>query len=60
VVRKSLGTIVNITLPDLQFIYEEGFRHRYIGYASAVTVVFTIFLIVVSLIIKRVLPDETN
>lgn len=48
------------TMTILQFIYEEGFRHRYIGYASAVTVIFTLFLIVVSLIIKRVLPDETN
>jgi len=48
------------TITILQFIYEEGFRHRYIGYASAVTVLFTIFLIIVSLIIKKVLPDESN
>ena len=48
------------TITILQFIYEEGFRHRYIGYASAVTVVFTIFLIVVSLLIKRILPDESE
>jgi fructooligosaccharide transport system permease protein len=48
------------TMTILQFIYEEGFRHRYIGYASAVTVVFTIFLIVVSLIIKRILPNEED
>jgi len=48
------------TITILQFIYEEGFRHRYIGYASAVTVMFTIFLIIVSLIIKKVLPDESK
>ncbi|MGD1816636.1 MAG: carbohydrate ABC transporter permease [Pleomorphochaeta sp.] len=48
------------TMTILQFIYEEGFRHRYIGYASAVTVVFTIFLIVVSLVIKRILPNEED
>ncbi len=48
------------TITILQFIYEEGFRHRYIGYASAVTVLFTIFLIIVSLIIKKVLPDESK
>ncbi|MCY1151665.1 MAG: sugar ABC transporter permease [Sphaerochaetaceae bacterium] len=48
------------TITILQFIYEEGFRHRYIGYASAVTIVFTIFLIVVSLLIKRILPNETD
>lgn len=48
------------TITILQFIYEEGFRHRYTGYASAVTVVFTIFLIVISLIVKRILPDESK
>ncbi len=48
------------TMTILQFIYEEGFRHRYIGYASSVTVVFTIFLIVVSLVIKRILPNEED
>lgn len=46
------------TITLLQYIYEEGFRHRYIGYAMAVTVVFTLFLVVVSLIIRRIMPDE--
>lgn len=48
------------TITILQFIYEEGFRHRYIGYASSVTVIFTLFLIVVSLLVKKVLPNESN
>ncbi|MGH4037491.1 MAG: carbohydrate ABC transporter permease [Sphaerochaeta sp.] len=46
------------TMTILQFIYEEGFRHRYIGYAMSATVLFTIFLVIVSLIIRRIVPDE--
>ncbi|GAA3323290.1 hypothetical protein GCM10020331_046570 [Ectobacillus funiculus] len=32
------------TITILQYIYEYGFRHRNIGYASAITLVFTVFL----------------
>ncbi|WP_069998675.1 carbohydrate ABC transporter permease [Cellulosilyticum sp. I15G10I2] len=46
------------TMTILQYIYEYGFRHRNTGYASAVTLVFTIFLVLVSIIIKKVLKEE--
>jgi fructooligosaccharide transport system permease protein len=46
------------TITILQYIYEEGFRHRYIGYAMSITVLFTIFLVVVSLCIRRIMKDE--
>lgn len=46
------------TMTILQYIYEYGYRHRNIGYASSITIVFTIFLIVVSIIIKRLFREE--
>lgn len=46
------------TMTILQYIYEYGYRHRNIGYVSAITVVFTIFLIVVSVIIKKLFREE--
>jgi fructooligosaccharide transport system permease protein len=46
------------TITILQYIYEYGYRHRNVGYASAVTLVFTLFLIVVSLLIKKVFKEE--
>ena len=46
------------TMTILQYIYEYGFRHRNTGYASAVTLVFTVFLVLVSIIIKKVLKEE--
>ncbi|RBW68071.1 carbohydrate ABC transporter permease [Bacillus taeanensis] len=46
------------TMTVLQYIYEYGFRHRNIGYASAITLVFTLFLIVVSLIVKKLFREE--
>ncbi len=48
------------TMTILQYIYEYGYRHRNIGYASAVTIVFTIFLIIISLLIKRAFKEEPN
>ena len=50
----------NATMTILQYIYEYGFRHRNTGYASAMTVVFTIFLIILSLAFKRLLKEEEN
>lgn len=46
------------TMTLLQYIYEYGFRHRNIGYASAITLVFTIFLVLVSLLIKKWFREE--
>jgi fructooligosaccharide transport system permease protein len=46
------------TMTMLQYIYEYGYRHRNIGYASAITLVFTIFLIAVSMVIKRLFKEE--
>ncbi|AGA56801.1 permease component of ABC-type sugar transporter [Thermobacillus composti KWC4] len=46
------------TMTILQYIYEYGYRHRNIGYASAITVVFTVFLIVVSVLIKKLFREE--
>ena len=46
------------TMTVLQYIYEYGFRHRNIGYASAVTLGFTVFLVVVSMIIKKLCREE--
>jgi fructooligosaccharide transport system permease protein len=46
------------TMTILQYIYEYGFRHRNIGYASAITLVFTIFLVVLSIIIKKLFREE--
>ncbi|OUM94603.1 MAG: ABC transporter permease [Thermobacillus sp. ZCTH02-B1] len=46
------------TMTILQYIYEYGYRHRNIGYVSAITVVFTIFLIVVSVLIKKLFREE--
>ncbi len=48
------------TMTILQYIYEYGYRHRNIGYASAVTIVFTAFLVIVSILIKRVFKEEKN
>ena len=50
----------NATMTILQYIYEYGFRHRNTGYASAMTVVFTILLIILSLAFKRLLKEEEN
>jgi len=46
------------TITILQYIYEYGFRHRNIGYASAITLAFTIFLVVISIIIKKLFREE--
>lgn len=46
------------TMTVLQYIYEYGFRHRNVGYVSAVTIVFTLFLIIVSVIIKKLFREE--
>ncbi len=46
------------TMTLLQYIYEYGFRHRNTGYVSAITLVFTIFLVVVSIVFKKVLKEE--
>lgn len=46
------------TMTVLQYIYEYGFRHRNIGYASAITIMFTIFLVMISLIIKKLFREE--
>lgn len=46
------------TMTILQYIYEYGYRHRNIGYVSAITVIFTIFLIVVSVLIKKLFREE--
>jgi fructooligosaccharide transport system permease protein len=46
------------TITILQYIYEYGFRHRNVGYASAITLVFTIFLVVISIFIKKLFREE--
>ncbi|RSK25933.1 sugar ABC transporter permease [Bacillus sp. HMF5848] len=46
------------TMTVLQYIYEYGYRHRNIGYASAITLVFTVMLVVVSIIIKKLFREE--
>ncbi|MCP8970676.1 carbohydrate ABC transporter permease [Ectobacillus ponti] len=46
------------TMTLLQYIYEYGFRHRNIGYASAITLAFTVFLVVISVGIKRLFKEE--
>ncbi|MGG5254670.1 carbohydrate ABC transporter permease [Neobacillus sp. SM06] len=46
------------TITILQYIYEYGFRHRNVGYASAVTIMFTLFLIIVSIVIKKLFREE--
>ena len=48
------------TMTILQYIYEYGYRHRNVGYASAVTIVFTAFLIIVSILIKKAFKEEEN
>ncbi len=48
----------NSTQTLLQYIYEYGFRHRNIGYASAVTLAFTLFLILISIVIKKLFREE--
>ena len=48
----------NSTMTVLQYIYEYGFRHRNTGYASAITIMFTILLVILSLIFKRFLKEE--
>lgn len=48
----------NSTMTVLQYIYEYGYRHRNVGYASAITLVFTIFLVVVSILIKKLFKEE--
>ncbi|MBS4223333.1 carbohydrate ABC transporter permease [Lederbergia citrea] len=46
------------TMTILQYIYEYGYRHRNIGYVSAITLVFTLFLIIVSVGIKKLFKEE--
>lgn len=46
------------TMTVLQYIYEYGFRHRNIGYASAITLMFTLFLVVASIGIKKLFREE--
>lgn len=50
----------NSTMTVLQYIYEYGYRHRNVGYASAISLVFTVFLVVVSILIKKVFKEEEN
>ncbi|MBN1468782.1 MAG: sugar ABC transporter permease [Fusobacteriaceae bacterium] len=50
----------NSTMTILQYIYEYGYRHRNVGYASAISLVFTLFLVVVSIIIKKLFKEEEN
>jgi fructooligosaccharide transport system permease protein len=46
------------TMTILQYIYEYGFRHRNVGYASAITLAFTVFLIIISIVIKKMFREE--
>ncbi len=48
----------NSTMTILQYIYEYGYRHRNVGYASAITLIFTLFLVIVSIIIKKLFKEE--
>lgn len=50
----------NSTMTVLQYIYEYGYRHRNVGYASAISLVFTGFLVIVSVIIKKLFKEEEN
>lgn len=43
------------TMTILQYIYEYGYRHRNVGYASAVTLVFMLGLSLLSFVINKVL-----
>ncbi|WP_081416026.1 carbohydrate ABC transporter permease [Peribacillus kribbensis] len=46
------------TMTILQYIYEYGFRHRNIGYACAITLMFTLFLVILSIGIKKLFREE--
>lgn len=46
------------TMTLLQYIFEYGYRNRNTGYASAITLVFTLFLIIVSIILKKLFREE--
>ena len=46
------------TMTVLQYIYEYGFRHRNTGYASAITLAFTVFLVIVSIGFKKFLKED--
>ncbi|MGL4629067.1 MAG: carbohydrate ABC transporter permease [Cetobacterium sp.] len=48
----------NATMTILQYIYEYGFRHRNTGYSSAVTIVFVVMLVILSLIFKKFIHEE--
>lgn len=48
------------TMTVLQYIYEYGYRHRHVGYASAISLVFTLFLVVTSVFIKKAFKEEEN
>lgn len=50
----------NSTMTVLQYIYEYGYRHRNVGYASAISLVFTVFLVIASIIIKKLFKEEEN
>lgn len=39
----------------VQFIYEQGFQYRNIGYSSAIAVVFFIFVLLISMILKKLI-----
>lgn len=39
----------------VQFIYEQGFQYRNIGYSSAIAVIFFIFVLLISMILKKLI-----
>lgn len=46
------------TMTILQYIYEYGYRHRNVGYASAISLIFTLFLVIISIFIKKIFKEE--
>lgn len=48
----------NSTRTLVQLIYEEGFQYRNAGYASAITVIFFILILIISLAINRLTNNE--
>ncbi len=39
----------------VQFIYEQGFQYRNIGYSSAISVIFFIFVLLISMILRKII-----
>ncbi|WP_245628041.1 carbohydrate ABC transporter permease [Shouchella shacheensis] len=52
------GGPLNATMTPLYYIYQTGFTDRFVGYASAITVIFGLLIAVVSFLQRKLTKEE--